>query len=140
MDTVLGILKSEGMLNAIMGAILLLIGMWMRRSKTVTAVYGFIADKRPLIVEAIKWAESQIPDNTENSAVAKLDSALKRLVDLDRKLNGGGTIPESWWGVARQAITAVHGELEARGKLPLAAQPPLVYSSAKADGPELGSN
>ena len=62
------------------------------------------ADKyRPLIVSAIKKAEKEIPDDTENKSLARLDTALKYVIAVEAKLDAESL---------KEAITTVHAEIE----------------------------
>jgi hypothetical protein len=61
---------------------------------------------RPILMQAVKFAEKQVPDDTENKPKAKLDAALKYVLDLDKKLEAKDK------EAMKAAITAVHAEAE----------------------------
>ena len=68
------------------------------------------------IIEAIKFAEKNIPDDTANVSARRLDAALKYVIQaytiaMDRP------IPQTLMDAIRQAIPIVHAELEKNGNL-----------------------
>jgi len=65
----------------------------------------------PSIMRAIKTAEKKIPDSTENKGLARLDEALKYLIEIEPKLK---VVAD---GDLKTAISAVHSSAEANGNL-----------------------
>ena len=65
----------------------------------------------PKFMQAVKMAEKNIPDNTPNKGAARLDAALKFLIQLEPKLH---TVKET---DLKAALTAVHTTAEANGNL-----------------------
>jgi len=65
----------------------------------------------PQIMQAVKVAEKKIPNDVENSGLAKLDEALKYLIEIEPKLKGAGEAD------LKQALTSVHTKAEADGNL-----------------------
>jgi len=65
----------------------------------------------PSIMQAVKYAEKQIPDDTHNKGLERVNSALKYLITLQPKLKG---IAED---DLKEAISAVHASAEANGNL-----------------------
>lgn len=63
----------------------------------------YVNKYRPLIISAVKKAEKEIPDDTPNKGLARLDLALKYILALESKLDTTSL---------KQAITAVHSEVE----------------------------
>jgi len=71
---------------------------------TAKPTWKVYAEKyRPVIVEAIKKVEKEIPDDTPNKNLARLDAALKYILLVEPKLKIEDT---------KKAITAVHAEIE----------------------------
>ena len=70
-----------------------------------------VLEHGPRLMEAVKWAEKQIPDDTPNPGLSRLDVALKYVVELVPKL---GKVNES---AVKEALTAVHTSAESNGNL-----------------------
>lgn len=68
------------------------------------------------IIAAIKMAEKQIPDGSPNTAMQKLDSALKLVIsifeDVERRRPTANEIHE-----LKEGINVIHDDLESRGTL-----------------------
>lgn len=63
---------------------------------------------RAPLIEAVKFAEKAIPDDTPSKGARRADEALQYFLKLV------GAVDER---AARQALTVVHSELEASGNL-----------------------
>ena len=75
------------------------------RWKALTLKYG------PLLMQAVKTAEKNIPDDTDNKGLARLDAALIYLINLEPKLK---KIADE---DLKQALSAVHAAAESNGNL-----------------------
>jgi len=68
------------------------------------------------IIAAVKLAEKQIPDDTPNKAAAKLDAALRYVLNVHREVeNRRATAQEV--AAIREGIQIVHANLETGGAL-----------------------
>ena len=67
------------------------------------------------IIAAVKWAEKEIPDNTPNKALVRLNAALGYVVKVYEQARGPAT--EQVKAELREGIQIVHAELEAAGNL-----------------------
>jgi len=65
----------------------------------------------PSIMQAVKYAEKEIPDDVENKGLSKINNALAYLIELEPKLKL--TPPDD----LKRALTAVHASAEANGNL-----------------------
>ena len=72
------------------------------------------------IIEAIKFAEREIPDDTPNKAIGRINAALQYVLKIHREINNRGATPEEVTEI-KEGIRIVHAELEANGNL---AKPP----------------
>lgn len=68
------------------------------------------------IISAVKWAEKEIPDETPNAGLARLDVALKLVVAVYEKARGR-TATAAEVANLRNGIQLTHAELEAAGNL-----------------------
>ena len=69
------------------------------------------------IITGIKLAEKQIPDDTPNAGLAKLDAALRFVLNAYAQANGGKQPSDSVIEQIRQGIQIKHGELDRWGGL-----------------------
>ena len=69
------------------------------------------------IITAIRLAEQQIPDDTPNKGLAKLDAALKFVLQAYADANHGKQPSASLTEQLKQAIQIKHDELDRRGSL-----------------------
>ena len=73
--------------------------------KSIVLQYG------PKLMQAVKMAEKNIPNDIGNAGLARLDEALRYLIQLEPKL--GPVASED----LKQALTAVHATAETNGNL-----------------------
>jgi hypothetical protein len=90
-------------------------------------VYKVVIQKVPVIEElkdnylgtviaAVKFAEKQVPDDVENKAIAKLDLALKYVLDVYASREGMVPADNIANGI-KELIQVVHSELEQNDQL-----------------------
>ena len=68
------------------------------------------------IISAIKFAEVQVPDGTENKGLAKLDAALKYVVKVYEEARGKKPSAKAVADL-KEGVQIVHDRLEAAGTL-----------------------
>ena len=68
------------------------------------------------IIEAIKFAEKEIPDDTPNKAAGRINAALQYVLKIHREVNNRGATPEEL-AELKEGIRIMHAELEANGNL-----------------------
>ncbi len=68
------------------------------------------------IIAAVKWAEKQIPDDTPNRAMNRLDAALRYVTQVYEQARGKAADAKVR-AELREGIQIVHAELEASGNL-----------------------
>jgi hypothetical protein len=69
------------------------------------------------IITGIRLAEKQIPDDTPNAGLARLDAALRFVLDAYAEANGGKKPSDALTEQLRQAIQIKHNELDQLGSL-----------------------
>ena len=69
------------------------------------------------IIAAVKWAEKEIPDDTPNKALNRLNAALNYVVKVYEEARGKPADAKVQ-AELREGIQIVHAELEASGNLP----------------------
>ena len=67
------------------------------------------------IIAAVKWAEKEIPDDTPNKSLVRLNAALNSVVKVYEQARG--TANEQVKAQLREGIQIVHAELEASGNM-----------------------
>ena len=72
------------------------------------------------IIAAVKWAEKEIPDDTPNKALNRLNAALNYVVKVYEEAHGKSADAKVQ-AELREGIQIVHAELEASGNLDKAA-------------------
>ena len=72
------------------------------------------------IIAAVKWAEKEIPDDTPNKALNRLNAALNYVVKVYEEARGKSADAKTK-AELREGIQIVHAELEASGNLDKAA-------------------
>lgn len=77
-----------------------LVHMWADRRPSLQK---FIDNNKGLLIHAIKFAEKEIPDGTVNKHLARLDEALKIVID-----KAEGNVDED---TIKHAISKVHAEI-----------------------------
>lgn len=68
------------------------------------------------IIQAIKFAEAKIPDDTSKPGLARFDYALKYILKI-YEANQGKPAPASLVASLREGISLVHNDLESKGTL-----------------------
>jgi len=68
------------------------------------------------IIEAIKFAEREIPDDTPNKSLCRINAALQYVLKIHREINNRGATPEEVTEI-KEGIRIVHAELESNGNL-----------------------
>jgi len=69
------------------------------------------------IITGIKLAEKQIPDDTPNAGLAKLDAALRFVLQAYAEANGGKNPPQKLIEQIKQGIQIKHADLDRYGRL-----------------------
>jgi len=90
----------------------------------VGAVLGWVKRARPdwaryegTLIEAVKWAEKRIPDDTLHAGSRRFDEALKYFLAVYAEANAGKAPSKALIAAVEQGISTVHAELEANGNL-----------------------
>ena len=99
-------------LNSAIGISLVLSAMAYFMGKIFTAKptwQAYYDQYKPLLMQAVKFAEKQIPTGTQNAGLARADAALKYIISLDEHDMTDKT-------AISQALTTVHTELEGTGE------------------------
>lgn len=73
------------------------------------------------IIAAVKWAEKEIPDDTPNKAMARLNAAMQYVVRVYEEVNHRRP-NETETADLREGVQIVHAELETTGTLAKAPQ------------------
>ena len=73
------------------------------------------------IIAAVKWAEKEIPDDTPNKAMSRLDAALSYVLKVYEEARGKPADSQTKQEL-REGIQIVHAELEASGNLDVPAE------------------
>jgi hypothetical protein len=68
------------------------------------------------IIAGIKWAEKEIPDDSPNKSLRKVDAALRYVMRVHQEARGK-PVPEKDVPAIQEGIFVVHDQLEARGTL-----------------------
>jgi hypothetical protein len=68
------------------------------------------------IISAVKWAEKQIPDDTPNKALNRLNAAMSYVLKVYEEARGKPADPKTR-DELREGVQIVHAELEASGNL-----------------------
>ena len=68
------------------------------------------------IIAAVKWAEKELPDDTPNKAMSRLDAALNYVLKVYEEARGTPADVQTKLEL-REGIQIVHAELEASGNL-----------------------
>jgi len=101
LNSSLGVSVVAFILTFILGKIFTAKPKW----KQIVLQYG------PMLMRAVKTAEKQIPDDTSNAGLSRLDAALKYLLEMEPALIGVQP------AALVQALTAVHASAETNGNL-----------------------
>jgi hypothetical protein len=70
------------------------------------------------IVAAVKAAEKAIPDDSPNTAIARLNNALQYFAVVYERANGGQAPPKDLLASIEQGIQIMHADLESGGNIP----------------------
>ena len=73
------------------------------------------------IIAGIKWAEKQIPDDSENKSISRLNAAMQYVLEVYEKVNGKRPTAKVEADL-REGIQIIHAELEGQGSLPVSAE------------------
>ena len=96
-------MNSELGITIIAGIVLFILG----KVFTAKPKWKVYFDKyKPILMRGVKFAEKQIPDDIPNKAKARLDAALKYVIELNGKLAGKNE------EALKAAITEAHVEAE----------------------------
>ena len=68
------------------------------------------------IIEAIKFAEREIPDDTPNKSLCRINAALQYVLKIHREINNRAATAEEL-AELKEGIRIMHAELEANGNL-----------------------
>jgi len=109
MTTVWSALNSPAAIAAIAGLMLWLLNRLYAARPTWQAFEGSI-------IAAVKWAEKEIPDDTPNKALNRLNAALNYVVKVYEEARGKSADAKTK-AELREGIQIVHAELEAAGNL-----------------------
>lgn len=108
MESLWSFCNSEVGITIIAGILVFILG----KIFTAKPAWKVLYEKyKPLFMQGVKWAEKEIPDDTESAGKAKLDAALKYILIINEKL--GKADKEA----LKMAITAVHTDAEGKGAL-----------------------
>lgn len=66
---------------------------------------------RPALMQAVKFAEKEIPDDSPNRVLARVDAALHKAIQIDAAINSHSA------DAITQAIAMVHADAEAAGNI-----------------------
>ena len=73
------------------------------------------------IIAAVKWAEKEIPDDTPNKSINRLNAALSYVVKVYEEARGKPADAKVK-AELREGIQIIHAELEGQGSLPVSAE------------------
>ena len=73
------------------------------------------------IIAAVKWAEKEIPDDTPNKSLSRLNAAMQYVVKVYEEVNGKRPTAKVEADL-REGIQIIHAELEGQGSLPVSAE------------------
>jgi len=104
-----GVLNSPAGITAVAGFILWLLNKVYAAKPAWRAYEG-------TIIAAVKFAEKEIPDDSPNKSLARLDAALKYVLQIYEQATGKGATPEVEAGL-KEGIQIKHAELESAGTL-----------------------
>ena len=119
-QAVWGVLNSPAVIAVLAAALLWALNKLYTAKPTWQAFEGSI-------ISAVKWAEKEIPDDTPNKSLARLDAALGYVLKVYEQARGKPA-DASTTAELREGIQIAHAELEASGGLDKAIpeQPPAV--------------
>ena len=69
-----------------------------------------------LVIQAVRWAEKEIPDDSANAGLHRFDKALQYILKVYLQ-NEGKVAPESLVASFRDGLSIVHNALESEGAL-----------------------
>ena len=108
LETVWSVMNSPAIIALLAGGLLWLLNKFYAAKPAWQPMEG-------TIIAAVKWAEKEIPDDTPNKALVRLNAALGYVVKVYEQARGPAT--EQVKAELREGIQIVHAELEAAGNL-----------------------
>ena len=108
LETVWSVMNSPAIIALLAGGLLWLLNKLYAAKPAWQPMEG-------TIIAAVKWAEKEIPDDTPNKALVRLNAALGYVVKVYEQARGPAT--EQVKAELREGIQIVHAELEAAGNL-----------------------
>src|SRR5690554_5859 len=111
METLWNILNQPVVITVIAGLVLWALNKVYAKKPAWQAFEG-------TIIAAVKWAEKEIPDDTPNKALNRLNAALSYVVKVYEEARGKYANAKVK-AELREGIQIVHAELEASGILPV---------------------
>ncbi|MCK9179105.1 MAG: hypothetical protein M0P93_08890 [Candidatus Cloacimonetes bacterium] len=114
METIFTILNQPVVITLIAGVLLWALNKVYAKKPAWQAFEGSI-------ITGIKWAEKQIPDDSENKSVMKLNAALQYVLNV-YKHTEGKRASKAVEAELREGIQIIHAELEGQGSLPVSAE------------------
>jgi len=109
MEIVWKVLNSPAVIALLAGGLLWLLNKLYAAKPAWQAFEG-------TIIAAVKWAEKEIPDDTPNKALNRLNAALNYVVKVYEEARGKPADAQTK-AELREGIQIVHAELEASGNL-----------------------
>ena len=113
LEIVWKVLNSPAVIAVLVGGLLWLLNKLYAAKPAWQALEG-------TIIAAVKWAEKEIPDDTPNKALSRLNAALNYVVKVYEEARGKPVDAQTKAELC-EGIQIVHAELEASGNLDKAA-------------------
>lgn len=108
MDFIIAILNTEAVQAAIVAGVAYLLGkLFVKSPKTEL----FFDKYKGAMIKAVKLAEAEIPDDTENKALHRLDLALQYTVKLIETAEGKKIVSQADLAKLQNDISHVHNEV-----------------------------
>ena len=114
METLWNILNQPVVITVIAGLVLWALNKVYAKKPAWQAFEG-------TIIAGIKWAEKQIPDDSENKSLSRLNAAMQYVVKVYEEVNGKRPTAKVEADL-REGIQIIHAELEGQGSLPVSAE------------------
>ena|SRR5690554_1146674 len=111
METLWNILNQPVVITVIAGLVLWALNKVYAKKPAWQAFEG-------TIIAGIKWAEKQIPDDSENKSLSRLNAAMQYVVKVYEEVNGHRP-PAAIEADLREGVQILHAKLEANGILPV---------------------
>ena len=110
LEIVWKVLNSPAVIAVLAGGLLWLLNKLYAAKPAWQALEG-------TIIAAVKWAEKEIPDDTPNAGLAKLDAALRFVLKAYADANNGKQPPAKLIEEIKQGIQIKHSDLDRFGGL-----------------------